>query len=102
MHLCRELKTERKATKPERRIEMVEARGLHRSNNVDNPGTGKYQSEDNIPRHANTAPEVVHRLDNTRNRTFSVGLHSVRRPAYIVLGQPYFSWMHELIRDPPH
>ena len=49
---------------------MVEARGLHRSNNVDNPGTGKYQSEDNIPRHANTAPEVVHRLDNTRNHTF--------------------------------
>jgi len=76
MHLCRELKTERKATKPERRIEMVEARGLHRSSNVDNPGTGKYQSEGNIPRRVNTGPEAPHRLDSTKNRTFEVGLHS--------------------------
>jgi len=44
--------------KPEQRIDMVEARGLRRSSNVDNPETGKYQSEDDIPRRVNTGPEA--------------------------------------------
>ena len=44
---------------------MVEARGLRRNRNEDNPGTGRCQSEDNVPQCVSTDLEAAHRLGST-------------------------------------